>query len=259
VSSTICLAFTDATLTCPQWVFYDISAYGWAGIFSESVRERRKRFFNNTFLENRGNFFHCGGTGDERGFGVSVKFLQLLYLFQEYGYLIIFTGTFFEGETTLVLGGLLSHQGHLNFWIVVAIAVFASYGGHLVFYFLGKTASPWILLKFPKYQLKIQQAEDLIRPHETISLFVTQYVFGLRLASALAFGILGMKIFKFLSLQLISCIIWAVLFASLGYWVGDSCDRIVKNIEWSILIILILGFLIAVIGRKVFDYYLRSR
>jgi membrane protein DedA with SNARE-associated domain len=190
---------------------------------------------------------------------VSVKFLQLLYLFQEYGYLIIFTGTFFEGETTLVLGGLLSHQGHLNFWIIVAIAVFASYLGHLVFYFMGKTASPWILLKFPKFQLKIQQAEGLIRRHETTSLFITQYVFGLRLASALAFGILDMKIIKFLSLQLISCILWALLFASLGYWVGDSCEIVVRNIEWTILIILIIGFFIAIIGRKAFDYWLRSR
>ena len=72
---------------------------------------------------------------------MSVNFLQLLYLFQEYGYLIIFTGTFFEGETTLVLGGLLAFQGHLKFWIVVAIAVFASYLGHLVFYFLGGLAA----------------------------------------------------------------------------------------------------------------------
>lgn len=190
---------------------------------------------------------------------MSVKFLQLLYLFQEYGYLIIFTGTFFEGETTLVLGGLLSHQGHLNFWIVGAVAVFASYLGHLVFYFLGRTASPWILLKFPKFQMKIQQAEGLIRRHETTSLFITQYVFGLRLASALAFGILDMKIIKFLSLQLISCILWAILFTSLGYWVGDSCQGIVRNIEWAIIVILIIGFFSAIIGRKFFDYWLRSR
>jgi membrane protein DedA with SNARE-associated domain len=214
---------------------------------------------NNPFPDNPWELFSLEGTGDERGFGVSIKFLQLLYLFQEYGYLIIFTGTFFEGETTLVLGGLLSHQGHLNFWIVVSTAVFASYLGHMFFYFLGKTASPWILLKFPKYQLKIQQAEGLIRRHETTSLFITQYVFGMRLASALAFGILDMKIIKFLSLQLVSCFIWAVLFTSLGFWVGDSCESLVRNIEWAILIILFIGFIIAIIGRKVFDYWLQVR
>jgi membrane protein DedA with SNARE-associated domain len=190
---------------------------------------------------------------------VSVKFLQLLYLFQEYGYLIIFTGTFFEGETTLVLGGLLSHQGHLNFWIVIATAVSASYIGHVFFYFMGKTASPWVLLRFPKFQLKIQKVEYHIRRHETTSLFITQYVFGFRLASALSFGILGMKISKFLVLQLISCTLWAILFTSLGFLVGDSCEGIVKNIEWAILIILITGFLIAIIGRKFFDYWLRSQ
>jgi membrane protein DedA with SNARE-associated domain len=214
---------------------------------------------NSLFPTLPGNFFEWKGTGDERGFWVSIKFLQLLYLFQEYGYLIIFTGTFFEGETTLVLGGLLAHQGHLKLWIVVATAVFASYTGHLVFYFLGKTASPWILQRFPKFQKKIQQAEGLIRRHETTGLFITQYIFGMRLASALAFGILDMKIFKFLSLQLISCVLWAAIFASLGYLVGDSFDSLVRNIERAILIILIIGFIIAIIGRKIVDHWLRLR
>ncbi|MBI5606210.1 MAG: DedA family protein [Deltaproteobacteria bacterium] len=190
---------------------------------------------------------------------MSIKFLQLLYLFQQYGYLIIFTGTFFEGETTLVLGGLLSFQGHLNFWLVIFTATFASYIGHVVFYFLGKTSSSWILLRFPKLRHKIQQAEYLIRRYETLSLFITQYIFGIRLASALAFGILDMKIAKFLSLQLISCLIWAILFTFLGYWVGEACDTLVKNIEWAILLILIIGFFSAMVGRKFFDHWLRSR
>jgi membrane protein DedA with SNARE-associated domain len=188
-----------------------------------------------------------------------VQFFQLLYLFQEYGYLIIFTGTFFEGETTLVLGGLLARLECLNFWMVIGTACLASYLGHVVFYFLGKTSSPFILLKFPKLRHKIRQAEDLIRRHETTSLFITQYIFGLRLASALAFGILDMKIAKFLSLQFISCLIWAILFASLGYWVGESVEGVYKHIEWVILAILILGTVVAYGGRKVFDYWLRSR
>jgi membrane-associated protein len=162
---------------------------------------------------------------------LELKFLQLLYLFQQYGYLIIFGATFFEGETTLVLGGLLAHQQYLNFWLVVGTAVAASYIGHLVFYFLGKTSSGWILEKSPALKTKIDQAEVIIRRYETLSLFITQYIFGLRLASALSFGILGMKIPKFLILQFVSCVVWAVLFAALGYWVGASCDALIKSIE----------------------------
>lgn len=186
---------------------------------------------------------------------MSLKFLQLFYLFQQYGYLIIFTGTFFEGETTLVLGGLLSFQGYLNFWLVVTTATFASYLGHVVFYFLGKTSSAWILLRFPNLRRKIQQAEYIIRRYEMMSLFITQYIFGIRLASALAFGILDMKKRKFLSLQLLSCLIWAILFSSLGYWVGESCDILIKNMEWAILLILVFGFFAAMMGRKIFDYW----
>jgi len=188
-----------------------------------------------------------------------LKFLQLLYLFQQYGYLIIFAGTFFEGETTLVLGGLLANQRHLNFWMVVGTAVSASYIGHVVFYFLGKTSSVWILEKFPALKIKIEQAEYIIRRYETLSLFITQYVFGIRLASALSFGILDMKISKFLSLQLISCLVWAILFAALGYWVGSSLDNLIKSVERALLVILFLGIAFAFAGRKFFDYWFRRR
>jgi membrane-associated protein len=188
---------------------------------------------------------------------VGLKFLELLYLFQQYGYLIIFVGTFFEGETTLVLGGLLANQQHLNFWLVVWTAVLASYIGHVVFYFLGKTSSVWILEKFPSLRIKIEQAEYIIRRYETLSLFLTQYVFGIRLASALSFGILDMKISKFLFLQFISCLAWAILFAALGYWVGSSLENLIKSIERTLLIILLLGIAFAFAGRKFFDYWFR--
>ena len=188
-----------------------------------------------------------------------MKFLQLLYLFQQYGYLIIFAGTFFEGETTLVLGGLLANQHHLNFWLVVGTAVLASYIGHVVFYFLGKTSSVWILEKFPSLKIKIDQAEYIIRRYETLSLFITQYVFGIRLASALSFGILDMKISKFLTLQFISCLVWAILFAALGYWVGSSLDNLIKSVERALLVILFLGIAFAFAGRKFFDYWFRHR
>lgn len=190
---------------------------------------------------------------------MSVDFFQLLHLFRQYGYAIIFTGTFFEGETTLVLGGLLSQQGHLDFCTVAALGTLASYIGHGVFYFLGKKASPWILARFPSYRMKIEQAETLIRRHETISLFITQYIFGLRLASALAFGILDMKISKFMILQLLSCILWALLFTGLGYWLGESVQDLIKDIELAILLILLVGFLLAIFGRKLSDRWLRPR
>ena len=188
---------------------------------------------------------------------MSIKFLQLLYLFQQHGYLIIFAGTFLEGETTLVLGGLLAHRDYLNFWLVVGTAALASYLGHVVFYFFGKNSSSWILVRFPTLRTRIEQAEYIIRRYETLSLFITQYVFGIRLASALTFGILDMNMAKFLSLQLVSCIVWAVIFASIGYWVGESCDNLIKNIERALLAIIVLGVSLAFFGRKAFDYWFR--
>ncbi|HYB20914.1 MAG TPA: hypothetical protein VEH09_08285 [Thermodesulfobacteriota bacterium] len=35
-------------------------------------------------------------------------------LFDTYGYWAILVGTFFEGETVLILGGFVASQGYLN-------------------------------------------------------------------------------------------------------------------------------------------------
>ena len=68
-----------------------------------------------------------------------------------------------------------------------------------------------------------------------------------------------MRISKFLSLQLVSCLVWAILFAAIGYWVGESFDHQINNIELALLIVIVLGVALAYFGRKFFDYWFRRR
>ena len=39
--------------------------------------------------------------------------MTLAALIQTYGYVVIFLGVLIEGETTLILGGFMAHQGYL--------------------------------------------------------------------------------------------------------------------------------------------------
>jgi membrane protein DedA with SNARE-associated domain len=63
---------------------------------------------------------------------------MLQALIAKYGYLAILIGTFFEGETILVLGGFAAHRGYLMLAGVAAIGL--SFWS--VRYFLGRRRRP---------------------------------------------------------------------------------------------------------------------
>ena len=55
-----------------------------------------------------------------------------------YGYWAILVGTFLEGETVLVLGGLAAFQGFLSLPGVILAAFVGSMCGDQLFFFLGR-------------------------------------------------------------------------------------------------------------------------
>ena len=64
--------------------------------------------------------------------------MTLQSLIDTYGYLAILVGTFFEGETILVLGGFAAYRGYLHLpWVIIAAFV-GSLCGDQLFFFLGR-------------------------------------------------------------------------------------------------------------------------
>lgn len=60
-----------------------------------------------------------------------------------YGYLALLIGTFLEGETILVLGGLAAHQGYLDLAGVILAAFAGSLMGDQFFFLLGRRRSAY--------------------------------------------------------------------------------------------------------------------
>ncbi|WP_425919032.1 hypothetical protein [Acinetobacter sp. TSRC1-2] len=50
-------------------------------------------------------------------------------LLQHYGYFAIFIGSFFEGETVLMLGAYAVHQHIFNFWLLIIVVMLGGFLG----------------------------------------------------------------------------------------------------------------------------------
>ena len=73
--------------------------------------------------------------------------MSLESLIDTYGYLAILVGTFFEGETVLVLGGFAAHRGYLDLPGVILAAFVGTLLGDQLFFVLGRWHSEKILAK----------------------------------------------------------------------------------------------------------------
>ena len=76
--------------------------------------------------------------------------MMLQQFLQDFGYFALFLGTFFEGETILVLAGFLAFRGYMQLEYVVAVAFMGSYAGDQLWYFLGRRHGiyKWLLLPY---------------------------------------------------------------------------------------------------------------
>jgi membrane-associated protein len=142
-------------------------------------------------------------------------------LIKHYGLWVILVGTFFQGQTVLIGAGFLAAAHILDPVEILAIGILGSWTGHIFWYYLGRSLigiaeeKTWVLAK------KISSISHFIGLRPWTSIFTLQYVYGIRLAGAISFGMSEMTVGWFIAVQLFNCILWTVLIESAGYFVGD--------------------------------------
>ena len=105
---------------------------------------------------------------------------MLQQFLQEFGYFALFLGTFFEGETILVLAGFLAFRGYMDLKLVMIVAFLGSYAGDQLWYFLGRKHGRKLLARKPRWQLMGDKALEHIRRHPDIWVLSFRFVYGLR-------------------------------------------------------------------------------
>jgi len=83
---------------------------------------------------------------------------MLSEMIAKYGYLAVFVGTFFEGETILVLGGFAAHRGYLELPYVMLAAFVGTVLGDQLYYFIGRRWGVRLLEKRPRWRERSAKA-----------------------------------------------------------------------------------------------------
>lgn len=170
---------------------------------------------------------------------------MLEQLLQDYGYLALFLGTFFEGETILVLAGFLASRGYLQIDLVVITAFFGSYSGDQLWYYLGRHKGRRLLARKPRWQVMGDKALAHLRRHPDIWVLSFRFVYGLRTVMPVAIGLSGYPPLRYLLLNGIGAVVWALALGLAAFHFGSVLEGLLGNIKkyelWVLGALLLLG------------------
>ena len=168
--------------------------------------------------------------------------MSLETFFGTYGYPALLAGTFFEGETFLVLAGFAASLGYLDIPWVILVAFVGTFSGDQVFFYLGRRHSVMVqsfLDYYPAWQNRIGRVQGLIERYQTALVFVFHFLYGLRIAFLLVIGLSRIPAGRFFVLNFVSALVWAIVIGMVGYLFGSALAMIIgdlKDLENYILV-----------------------
>lgn len=152
-------------------------------------------------------------------------------LLTEYGYPILIIGTFLEGETVMVLGGVAAHLGYLSLEGVIACGFIGTLSGDQLFFFIGRRHGQAFLNRYPTWQARTQRVLSTFEHHHNLLILGFRFLYGLRTATPFALGLSSVSYLRFGILNLIGAGIWAVSVALAGYYFGNAVEVIIVDVK----------------------------
>ncbi len=148
--------------------------------------------------------------------------MDIASLIQSHGYTAVGIGTFLEGESVLLAAGAAAFHGYLRLPTVVVLATLASFLGDQLFFYLGRRYGNQLLARFPSLQPRAARARALLARHHVPLILAVRFLYGLRIVGPMAIGMSSVHWSRFLILNLVGAMIWAVVVAGAGYGLGQG-------------------------------------
>jgi len=164
---------------------------------------------------------------------------NLIELLKKYGYIILFIWSIMEGETGLVMAGILSHTGDMNLWVAILVAALGGFIGDQIYYYIGRINKDWVLKELNAHRRKFAKARLLLRKYGGWVIFIQRFIYGMRTIIPMTIGVLGYDPKKYAIINLISAFIWASITIIPSYIFGEELLNLLKWLKqhWYIGII----------------------
>ena len=174
----------------------------------------------------------------------SIQYLE--YLVRTYGYWALLAGTFLEGETILIIGGLLAKLGLLKLSTVMVIAFIGSFSGDQVYFYIGRFKGRELLKKHHKWEKRVDKIHKILERYHDLIMLGFRFVYGMRIMTPFVLGMSKqIKAIRFSILNAMGAVLWAVAISAGGYFFGYALEGFIKDVKkyeiHAVLAIFVIG------------------
>jgi len=155
------------------------------------------------------------------------------FLFEEYGYLVLFIGLLLEfvalpfpGETTMAYAGYLSYLGSLDFGWLLIMAFLGTTIGMTITYFIGLRAGLPFVNRFGKWIFlsprKLEKTRKWFSKYGHNLILIGYFIPGVRHFTGYFSGLNALPFRKFALYAYSGALFWVILFISVGRIFGPQ-------------------------------------
>lgn len=170
-------------------------------------------------------------------------------LIAAYGPLAILLGAAFEGQTAVIVGGVLARQAIILPVVAVGAAALGSGILDYLLFVLGRSFRHTRFVRGAIAKPAFAKALVLIERYPSGFILSFRFIYGLRAAGPVAVGVSNVSLRRFMILNAIGAALWAGVFVALGYAFGPAVMSLLGRLAaHAAPIALVVGGLILVAG-----------
>ncbi len=174
---------------------------------------------------------------------------------QSYGYGALFLGTLLEGETVLILAGLMAHMGLMKLPLVILVALLGSFLGDQFYFFLGRSQGAALLDRHPAWRHRAEKVQRMMHRYRNGIMLGFRFVYGMRIVTPLLLGMdRTIRVRRFILLNLVGATLWSAVIAAGGYFFGRILKIFLQDIQHYELALLLVVLLIGIATRLLVVY-----
>ena len=164
----------------------------------------------------------------------------------------VMLGFVFPGETAAILGGVLASRGGVSLGWILTVVVLCAIIGDSVGYAIGDKWGHQLLRLGPlkKREKGIASALDLLRRRGAVAVFVGRFSAFLRAVVPGLSGMSKMHYRIFLPANALGGLCWGTLFVLLGYFVGQSVEKVSGYASDAVLGIIVIVLVVLFVRHR---------
>ena len=154
-------------------------------------------------------------------------------IIKEYGIFAVFALCTIEGDITLLLSGVIAQSGYFGNYSFLKVFVFGTLGGMVgdsVGYLVGRLFRKTVK-DYRFYQMAQPRIERLIENFGSYAIIISKYIYGIRAAMCVFYGVGRMPFWRFVAFDAISCGLWVLLLSGAGYFFSGAVTSIIGDVQ----------------------------